>query len=144
MTGVVRRSAFVLPGLLLVVFGLNQIRLSFYHDLNPWKGGGFGMFASTDRVSTRMIRCKIVSPTGREGAVRLGKNVKGAVARARAYPSDANLEAVALVMAQHAKDEGKPASRIAIEFWRHHFDTRTAEQIPRLGRTFTYQVPGDD
>lgn len=40
---------------LLVVVALMQLYLSANFNLSPWKGGGFGMFASVDRVEHRAI-----------------------------------------------------------------------------------------
>lgn len=40
----------------LIGIALNQIVLAKTQDLTSWKGGGFGMFASVDSPSTRIIR----------------------------------------------------------------------------------------
>ena len=43
----------VLPACLLLAVAANQVVLAFSEGLNPWKGGGFGMFATADRGGGR-------------------------------------------------------------------------------------------
>ena len=45
-----------LPVTLLVIVALNQIHLAHTVHLSPWKGGGFGMFSSTDGGPNRHLR----------------------------------------------------------------------------------------
>lgn len=47
--------ALIAPAILVGV-ALLQLYLTHSHDLSPWKGGGFGMFASVDRVEHRTVR----------------------------------------------------------------------------------------
>src|SRR5680860_458262 len=56
-----RRSlilALAAPAVLVCVAVL-QLYLSHSYDLSAWKGGGFGMFASVDRVEHRAVRASI-------------------------------------------------------------------------------------
>ncbi len=46
-----------LPPGVLVVVALTQLLLAHTRNLTPWKGGGFGMFASTDGLSSRVVAC---------------------------------------------------------------------------------------
>ena len=50
-----------------VLFGvaLIQLTLAFSRDLSPWKGGGFGMFASVDAPSMRELDCTAVTENGK-------------------------------------------------------------------------------
>ena len=47
------RSA--VPAALLVTVALGQIVLARTVDLSPWKGGGFGMFATLDGTASRYV-----------------------------------------------------------------------------------------
>ncbi|MGF1486532.1 MAG: hypothetical protein ACFBSE_05400 [Prochloraceae cyanobacterium] len=49
---------------LLIVVALRQIILVSAVKLNPWKGGGFGMFSSVDRPSNRVIEVIGSTATG--------------------------------------------------------------------------------
>ena len=51
-----KRSLPWLPSALLVLVALIQITLTRTVDLDPWKGGGFGMFATVDGISSRQLR----------------------------------------------------------------------------------------
>jgi len=46
--------ALIAPVLLALV-ALVQCWLVLRHDLSPWKGGGFGMFSSLDRIVNRTV-----------------------------------------------------------------------------------------
>ncbi len=48
------------PVLLVLVSTLHPFRVHFFH-LDPWEGGGFGMFSSIDKRSNRSLR--LVLPT---------------------------------------------------------------------------------
>jgi hypothetical protein len=62
MTGMERWLA---PGILVVVAGV-QLSLANFRDLSPWKGGGFGMFASVDAPSMRVVWCEGVTEDGKK------------------------------------------------------------------------------
>jgi hypothetical protein len=47
----------------LVLVALLQLYLAHTQDLSPWKGGGFGMFASVDGTSHRVVRASLVGDT---------------------------------------------------------------------------------
>ncbi|MGL4612210.1 MAG: hypothetical protein ACRCYY_21445 [Trueperaceae bacterium] len=48
------------PIILLIVLGLNHLRLAQTHDASPWHGGSFGMFAVVDGIFTRGLSAEIV------------------------------------------------------------------------------------
>lgn len=51
------------PGI-LVGIALLQLGLSHFGTLTPWKGGGFGMFASVDSLGMRVVSCEGVTHSG--------------------------------------------------------------------------------
>lgn len=50
----------LLAPLLLTVMALRQIHAAHGYGLSPWKGGGFGMFSSVDRINCRVLRAHLV------------------------------------------------------------------------------------
>ncbi len=50
--------AWVAPALLVVVATV-QLSLALTQELTPWKGGGFGMFATVDEPGTRVIEVSV-------------------------------------------------------------------------------------
>lgn len=55
-----RVARYLVPGILCLV-AVTQIYLAHFHNLTPWKGGGFGMFASIDGLESRPVHVTIVS-----------------------------------------------------------------------------------
>ena len=49
--------------LLLIVMALRQLILAQTMGLSPWKGGGFGMFASLDKSQSRLLVIQGITPT---------------------------------------------------------------------------------
>ena len=58
-----RVLAWALP-IVLIGVALTQITLAHTRDLTPWKGGGFGMFASVDLLSYRPIKAEFDTDEG--------------------------------------------------------------------------------
>jgi len=58
-----RVLAWALP-IVLIGVALTQIALAHTRDLTPWKGGGFGMFASVDLLSYRPIKAEFDTDEG--------------------------------------------------------------------------------
>lgn len=59
-----RLLAAIVP-LVLAVVALQQVTVALTEDLTPWKGGGFGMFATADHLDTRVLRTYFGSEVGR-------------------------------------------------------------------------------
>jgi len=49
----------------MVMVCFNQLYLAFTKDLTPWKGGGFGMFATIDRLEHRPVHITVKSDLGK-------------------------------------------------------------------------------
>ncbi len=58
-----RALAWALPAVLIAV-ALTQITWAHTRDLTPWKGGGFGMFASVDLLTYRPIKAEFDTEVG--------------------------------------------------------------------------------
>jgi hypothetical protein len=106
-----------LPGALLVALALTQIALAFGAQLSPWKGGGFGMFASNDHGAFRSVRVFALGAAGEE-RLEVPPELRRAELRVRELPSERALRALAEALASEAP--GAPALRA--EVWRVEFD----------------------
>lgn len=54
--------ALIAP-VVLVAVAVSQLFLATTRDLTPWKGGGFGMFASTDGLNYRPVQAQLLTDT---------------------------------------------------------------------------------
>lgn len=80
--------------LLLCGVALLQIYNAHYHNLTPWKGGGFGMFSTVDSVSARYVHCYLIDGDT-ERAVSLPGFVSDDVRALRAAPNLTRMEQLA-------------------------------------------------
>lgn len=102
---------FVAPSLLVVV-ALLQIYLAHARALSPWRGGGFGMFASTDSPGNRFLRCTVDGRT-----VAVPPHLRHEATRALAAPSPEVLGRIA---------DGLDGREVRVEVWRCRFDSDRA------------------
>lgn len=117
-----------LPTALMAGVAALQIFLAATSDLTPWKGGGFGMFSTTDRGRFRRVRA-FVADAGGERRVSVPGELEFDRLRAQALPSAAALERLARGV---ARASGAPVARI--EVWRIAFDRDDLALRPRLLR----------
>jgi hypothetical protein len=75
---------------LLIAVAVQQVALASFLCLNPWKGGGFGMFATTDRGGLRDVRAFSLTPKGEE-RLPIPPEFETQRLRARDLPTDAAL-----------------------------------------------------
>jgi hypothetical protein len=113
-----------LPALLLVAVALLQIALAHTAGLSPWKGGGFGMFSTTDRAEGRYLRVYVRAP-GRHEELRLAPELRDPATRAAVLPTTARLEGFARDVGRHERRAGRPATTVRVEVWRAEFDGET-------------------
>jgi hypothetical protein len=133
-------SPRLVPPLLLFVVAVMQIALARTADLTPWKGGGFGMFATVDHAAYRAVDIVVDAPD-RSEALEVPESLEIAVARAAAYPADWLLRALAEGVAAREKRHQRPVSRVTLTVWRTDFDRKTLHASERPLRTFVYVVP---
>lgn len=55
-----------IPAIVLTLVAFNQIYWASTKNLSPWKGGGFGMFATIDSAGSRLLTCEGVDQEGNE------------------------------------------------------------------------------
>jgi hypothetical protein len=99
-----------------VALALAQIAGFYAYGLSPWKGGGFGMFATNDHGGFRSVRVIELLPSG-ERRVALPPAQERLVRHAREAPHAANL----LRLAGAVRDGVPQLGALRIEVWRTEF-----------------------
>ncbi|MEM8963564.1 MAG: hypothetical protein AAGD38_18930 [Acidobacteriota bacterium] len=126
----------LIPTILLILVAVNQLRLSHTQHLSAWKGGGFGMFATTDGGPSRYLRLFAIDD-GAEFELDLPPALDELGTRAKELPTDAFL---GRLVCGAVRELGVPAldqpdvpityDAFRIEVWRSVFaaDDLTPEQ----------------
>jgi len=128
-----------LPALLLVVVGLVQIGLVRTAALTPWKGGGFGMFSTSDHAGQRALRIVVVAPE-RSEEIAISPSLQDAADRVTALPGERQLSRLARLVAARERRHERPVESVHIECWQTDHDPHTlAATLHRLCN-FTHHV----
>jgi len=77
----VRDWRALLPVALLIVVAGAQVTLARTAGLSPWKGGGFGMFSTTDDGGRRYVRIFVTAPE-RSEEISIAPSLENAARRA--------------------------------------------------------------
>ena len=93
-----RRLAIAAPSALLCLIAAAQMFLARTADLSPWKGGGFGMFASTDGTAFRWVRLYVFS-TARSEEIAVPASLEDRARRVAVWPHRRALEDLAFFRA---------------------------------------------
>ncbi len=126
----------LLPAALLLLLAAHQGWRVHQQGLTPWKGGGFGMFATSDGGHTRRLQLLGVDAEGRSHALELPAPLRGAAGRARSLPSDARLRQLARRAAPLVSG---PWVALRVEVWRTRFDP--VSLTPRFERLRAWEQP---
>ncbi len=111
----------ILPAILLAAVALHQLYAVRAHDLTPWKGGGFGMFASTDVGPTRRLEVSMLRGAS-SVRVQIPEELREQAGRVRRLPTPERLEALGRAVGVALPDSAGVYRAIRVEFWRIHFD----------------------
>jgi hypothetical protein len=128
-----------IPAIALIVVAAVQVVLTKTADLSPWKGGGFGMFATTDGTAFRYARIFVEAP-GRSEELEIAPSQEIAAARAQLFPSDAMLGGLARAVLARERRYGRSVTAVRIEVWRTEFRPLTLDPTVRLLRSFVLYV----
>jgi hypothetical protein len=129
----------ILPVTLLLAVAGAQVTLARTSGLSPWKGGGFGMFSTTDDAGRRRVRVFISAP-GRSEELAIPPSLEDAAARAAVLPGDDALARLARGVVARERRNGRPVSELRIEAWRIEYARDTLAATPRRLRVFSYRV----
>ena len=131
-----------LPAAVLVVVACAQIALAHAAQLSPWKGGGFGMFATIDGTASRSVRVYVRAPD-RSEEIAMQPSFEHAASRARLFPSRALMAKVADIVAAREARYKRPVAEITVQVWRTHIAFDPLRANDGLIREFTFRV-GED
>ena len=143
-SSVVRRTVrerwrWWLPAALLVLVAITQPFLVRSAHLVPWKGGGFGMFAVTDGAAFRRVRV-FVERGERFEEVELSPSLETLELRARLFPSDHRLRALALAVAARERRREQPVTSVRLEVWRTTFAAPGLDPAEERIRSLVHRV----
>jgi hypothetical protein len=131
-----------LPAGLLLGIAALQMGLSFAHDLTPWAGGGFGMFATTDVRGSRHLHAYAIWP-GVRRELAVPENARDGVRRALAFPSRSALERVARRLAEDDDPVWGRPDAVEVQVWRTGFEPVSLAPSAHLLRSLEVRLePG--
>jgi hypothetical protein len=112
-----RRLAIVAPTALLLAVASGQMFLARTADLSPWKGGGFGMFASVDGLPFRWVRLYVSAPERSEEIV-VPASLDDQAQRTATWPHRRALEGLARAVIAREQRRRHPVDSVRVEVWR--------------------------
>src|SRR5262245_21941365 len=133
-----RWSALVAP-ILLVLTAAIQMLLVQYGGLSPWKGGGFGMFATLDHTPFRGVDIVVEAPD-RSESIEIAPSLEFAGARAVTFPSAAPLKRLARAVVARERRQSRPVDTVKLTVWRQEFNSVTLHSAERYLRSYVYQA----
>jgi hypothetical protein len=125
----------------LILVAFHQIYLAKTVQLSPWKGGGFGMFSSTEYGPARYVRIYVTGPN-RSEELLIPESLEDSASRASTLPSDRMLRRLATNVVAREQRNGRPIERVKIEVWRTEFDPTSLAATPKKIREYDYAVAG--
>jgi hypothetical protein len=131
-----RRSA-ILPAIVLIAVAVVQIALTRTVYLSPWKGGGFGMFSTTDDAGKRHVRI-VVEATDRSEEIEIAPSLADAADRAAVLPTDREMSRLARLVVARERRNGRPVETVRIQCFRVTYAPDTLAATTQLLRQFTY------
>ena len=129
----------ILPVALLLGVACVQVALARTENLSPWKGGGFGMFSTTDDAGRRHVRV-FVSAAARSEEIAITPSLEDAASRAAVLPSHGALSRLARLVVEREQRNSRPVDEVRIEAWRIEYAPDTLAATQRLIRHFAYRV----
>lgn len=129
----------VLPVSLLIVVAGIQVMLATTAGLTPWKGGGFGMFSTTDDGGRRYVRIFVSAPE-RSEEMAVPPSLSDAAKRAASLPGETQLARLAQGVIQRERRYGRAVDAVRIETWRIEYARDTLAATSHLIREYVYRV----
>jgi hypothetical protein len=132
-------NAAALPAVVLTIVACGQVVLARLEGLSPWKGGGFGMFSTTDDAGRRDVRIFVTAP-GRSEELAIPPSLQEAARRAAIHPSDRQLARLARRVVERERRAARDVSEVRLECSRIAYaaGTLSASTVPI--RVFTYRT----
>jgi len=127
----------LLPAAVLLVVAARQVVLTHTAGLSPWKGGGFGMFSTSDDAGHRQLRIFVSAP-GRSEELAIPPSLEDDAGRAAVLPSDARLSRLAQQVVDRERRHQRPVDAVRIEAWRTVYAPGTLAATRQLLRDFRW------
>ena len=128
-----------LPVALLIAVAGVQVMLAATAGLSPWKGGGFGMFSTTDDGGRRYVRIFVTAPE-RSEEISIAPSLEDAARRAAVLPRDAQLSYLARRVVERERRYQRSVDAVRIQTWRVEYAKATLAATSRMTREFLYRV----
>jgi hypothetical protein len=116
-----------------------QIVLTRASMLSPWKGGGFGMFATLDGRPFRYVRMFVRAPE-RSEELAVSPSLEDLVASAEILPTDTRFEQLARAVVAREHRRGRPANEVRVELWRVEFAPGSLAPHDHLLRRYDFRA----
>jgi len=129
----------LLPVTLLVLVALHQVYLAHTVHLSAWKGGGFGMFSTTDGGPVRHLRIFLMGLPSRQ-EVQPPRSLEDLADRAKELPSDTFLSNLSRGIVEYYSSEFEGIQAVHIQVWRTVFASQDLEPEHRMIRDFVLEV----
>jgi hypothetical protein len=108
--------------------------------LTAWKGGGFGMFSTTD-VGPRLLGIRITGPWG-ERDIPPPASISAEIrSDALDFPSEGNLKDLAFEIVALEAASGRSVTRVRVAVWRLSYDPESLRPFPEVVRDVAVQIP---
>jgi hypothetical protein len=112
-----RRLAVALPTMLLLAIAATQMVLARRTDLSPWKGGGFGMFASVDGLPFRWVRLYVSAPE-RSEEIEVPPSLEDAARRVATWPHRRAVQRLARDVIARERRLARAVDAVRVEVWK--------------------------
>jgi len=132
------RLAPLVPGLLLIFVALNQLHLARTQDLDPWKGGGFGMFATSQTRHTHVFAIE----SGGEREVDLPRSLDDLEDRLRVLPTEGRLDEFGRELAETLSATYPDLQAVRVELWTTSYDVEDLTPATVRIRDVEIAAPG--
>ncbi len=127
------------PALVLCLVALGQVGMARWTGLSPWKGGGFGMFATTDGSAARFVRLFVEAP-GRSEEIEVRPSMEEAAARAQLFPVRWLTRRLAETVVARERRYGRSVSTVRVQVWRTRYAPDTLRANDSLLHEDTFHV----
>jgi len=128
-----------LPAVLLAAVAIAQIGMTHAFMLSPWKGGGFGMFATLDARPFRYVRMFVRAPE-RSEELAVPPSLEDLAASAEIMPTDTQFERLARAVVAREHRRGRPANEVRLELWRVDFAAGSLAPRDHLLRRYEFRA----
>jgi hypothetical protein len=129
----------MVPVALLMSVAGAQVVLTRASSLSPWKGGGFGMFSTTDDAGRRSVKVFVTAPD-RSEEIAVTPSLEDAAARAAVLPSDRQFTRLARRVVERERRHDRPVETLRIETWRIVYAPDTLTATLQLVRDSKFSV----